>query len=95
MDMQYVKCENCQCWSPDAFELKDDPKDDPNYTRRGICARHAPASLAVMPNIHVYYVRIFGRWFKTGITRYNISNTGIRCTMRRDQGCWEGVPRNG
>jgi len=99
MGMQFVKCENCQCWNQDHW-VYDNEKLTLGKEKNclfGICQRHAPTVFAVNTNSpsRSYYLKIpfSKRTFPIGIYQFSVSQR-VLPSMRYDEGCWEGIPKD-
>lgn len=87
--MEYVKCENCQCWDEERGYIET-KRDD-----WGLCTRRAPNSVYSMPKTSMYLFAVpFTKKIRSlRILKDNISFTSNFSGMPKNAGCWEGIPK--
>jgi hypothetical protein len=88
--MEYVKCENCQCWDTESF-IKLFAGLPGINGKTGFCRRHAPR-----PTTAIYAISCIAKMFlfKTTYSAY-VQNLMVQPQTMHDVGCWEGIKKDG
>ena len=95
--MEFINCKDCQCWSQDHWAVtKKAEGEKPKNDNFGVCQRHAPSIYGINQGRSQtgYYLILFKKTFPLGFFSFNEK---IRVTpyMRYDEGCWEGIKKDG
>ena len=95
MTPEFVRCDECQCWTTDHWVFKEEAGKgkikNPNF---GICQRRAPIQAGeTYGNWNILYTRIFGIMIPIGIYTWGKRNR-VLPSKRFDEGCWEGIRKD-
>ncbi len=87
---EYVECKDCKCWNTEHFYFQ---KLKEKKEGIGICQRKAQ-SIDHWPKYHYYYLMIFHKLIDTGLCCVSSGTKDLPLTQE-NEGCWEGIKKDG